>query len=282
MSSTLLAVDRLHSPLARFGACNSIAAYLPYGHKPGLIAKPSIGFTGQLCEPAVDWYLLGNGHRAYNSMLMRFHSPDRLSPFGRGGINTYAYCQGDPVNFIDPMGRALTPVQYFILSVVGGGVNLGKTMHAIITWEKKTFLKKAIDGSLSGAGIIASTIAVGASTEALKRAGDNDPAGYGFFSELAKYSFYTASIISGLNFLKMADDVRSAVIVNSTKNQGADQIDGVLLRDPNTSQIPFPPFMGSRNERNWAVLEQTSMTMASNVDELRLDVDVGESIASFD
>lgn len=35
---------------------------------------------------------------------MRFISPDRISPFGRGGINSYTYCNGDPVNRTDPSG----------------------------------------------------------------------------------------------------------------------------------------------------------------------------------
>lgn len=35
---------------------------------------------------------------------MRFNGPDRLSPFGKGGLNSYAYCAGDPVNRIDPAG----------------------------------------------------------------------------------------------------------------------------------------------------------------------------------
>ncbi|WP_010202033.1 RHS repeat-associated core domain-containing protein, partial [Pseudomonas amygdali] len=44
-------------------------------------------------------------YRAFNPVLMRFNSPDTLSPFGRGGLNAYAYCQGDPVNRSDPDGH---------------------------------------------------------------------------------------------------------------------------------------------------------------------------------
>jgi len=36
---------------------------------------------------------------------MRFNSPDSISPFGRGGINVYSYCGGDPINRFDPNGR---------------------------------------------------------------------------------------------------------------------------------------------------------------------------------
>jgi hypothetical protein len=36
--------------------------------------------------------------------LRRFYSADKLSPFGAGGVNAYAYCQGDPVNNVDPSG----------------------------------------------------------------------------------------------------------------------------------------------------------------------------------
>lgn len=64
-----------------------------------------LGFTGQPRDPLTGWYHLGNGHRTYNPVLMRFHSADRLSPFGKGGINAYAYCSGDPVNRHDPTGQ---------------------------------------------------------------------------------------------------------------------------------------------------------------------------------
>lgn len=50
-------------------------------------------------------YVLGNGYRAYNPILMRFNSPDSWSPFGRGGLNAYVYCLDDPVNRQDPSGH---------------------------------------------------------------------------------------------------------------------------------------------------------------------------------
>jgi RHS repeat-associated protein len=104
----LLATDRLLSPLMALGASGrSRAAYTPYGYRPAQDTAPSLGFTGQLPERALGWYLLGNGHRAYNPVLMRFHSADRLSPFGAGGFNAYAYCHGDPINFHDRSGESI-------------------------------------------------------------------------------------------------------------------------------------------------------------------------------
>ncbi|MBT9235522.1 hypothetical protein D3C76_996820 [compost metagenome] len=79
--------------------------YSPYGYSARTMQDISlIGFNG---EPN-DWsgfYLLGQGYRAYSTLLMRFLSPDTLSPFNAGGINAYAYCKADPINFIDPTGE---------------------------------------------------------------------------------------------------------------------------------------------------------------------------------
>lgn len=63
------------------------------------------GYNGEHPDPVSGMTHLGNGYRAYNSMLIRFTTPDSLSPFGTGGINAYAYCAGDPVNQADPSGH---------------------------------------------------------------------------------------------------------------------------------------------------------------------------------
>lgn len=80
--------------------------FTPYGHRSGNAGQDSVlGFNGELIDPVTGCYLLGNGYRAYNPVLMRFHSPDSMSPFGAGGINPYAYCVGDPINLTDPTGH---------------------------------------------------------------------------------------------------------------------------------------------------------------------------------
>ena len=78
-------------------------AYTPYGTRHPVLDLP--GFNGEQPDPVTGHYLLGNGYRAFNPVLMRFNSPDSLSPFGEGGINAYAYCAGDPVNRVDPTGH---------------------------------------------------------------------------------------------------------------------------------------------------------------------------------
>ena len=80
--------------------------YTVYGHDGCEQSASVLRFSGQRKGPATGHYLLGNGYRALNPALMRFHSPDSLSPMGAGGLNCYAYCGGDPVNNIDPSGHA--------------------------------------------------------------------------------------------------------------------------------------------------------------------------------
>jgi len=106
--TVLLATDNRNSVIAEVvdGKTNQMV-YSAFGY---LSAEQEVttrlGFNGELREAQSCWYLLGNGYRAYNPRLMRFHSPDSWSPFGRGGLNPYMYCVGDPVNRSDPTGHS--------------------------------------------------------------------------------------------------------------------------------------------------------------------------------
>ncbi|MGI3428422.1 RHS repeat-associated core domain-containing protein [Providencia stuartii] len=79
--------------------------FLPYGDSE-IKENTYVAFNGERKDPLTGVYHLGNGYRAYNPTIMRFNCPDSLSPFGEGGINPYVYCNGDPINYTDPTGRA--------------------------------------------------------------------------------------------------------------------------------------------------------------------------------
>ena len=106
-ASTLLATDTQHSVLHTVGSTEQRAmAYSPYGHHPTAGANEHLlAFNGECADPVTGHYLLGNGYRAFNPVLMRFNSPDSWSPFSASGINTYTYCRNSPINSHDPSGH---------------------------------------------------------------------------------------------------------------------------------------------------------------------------------
>ncbi|MBH3455947.1 RHS repeat-associated core domain-containing protein [Pseudomonas monteilii] len=120
--SCLIAINASHSVL-NYQNTNQkkTNVYSPYGYDP---AENSIleliSFTGQALDSMTNCYALGAGHRNYSPILMRFLSPDSLSPFRDGGINTYAYCSSDPINYSDPSAQTRRVVSN--IGVPRGGV----------------------------------------------------------------------------------------------------------------------------------------------------------------
>ncbi|MFA7891666.1 RHS repeat-associated core domain-containing protein [Pseudomonas putida] len=106
--------------------------YSPYGNSPTADgASTLVKFNGERSDPYSGLYLLGQGKRCFSVALMRFLSPDPLSPFGAGGPNSYGYCSGDPVNFSDPSG--MLSVSQYIARKIGPATRANpvtrRTMH---------------------------------------------------------------------------------------------------------------------------------------------------------
>ncbi|MEG0248110.1 hypothetical protein D3C81_1029670 [compost metagenome] len=125
--SDLAAIDSMHSLQGAISPnYRQLIAYSVYGFARGIVDVP-VGFNGELWEPLSQQYPLGAGYR-WLSTLMRFTSPDRVSPFGKGGINSYAYALNDPVNNFDPDG------QFSVARFFGRKYNSYKKLKAIYSW----------------------------------------------------------------------------------------------------------------------------------------------------
>ncbi|WEZ87624.1 RHS repeat-associated core domain-containing protein [Pseudomonas sp. NyZ480] len=102
----LLAIDLSNSTVAVQSETTGPVSYTPFGHDNLPFDSPLLSrFNGVYWIPELRGYLLGNGQRLLSTYFMRFLSADVLSPFGRGGLNTYSYCGNDPINNSDPSGH---------------------------------------------------------------------------------------------------------------------------------------------------------------------------------
>jgi RHS repeat-associated protein len=123
-----------------------------------------LAFNGERPDPLTGHYHLGNGYRQFNPVLMRFNSPDSLSPFSDGGKNAYAYCGGDPVNRSDPNGK------FSILSNVFSIFNVSAVV-AVGTFAGSLYVEDETLGLiLSGISGLAGGIALGSKLAPLRKA----------------------------------------------------------------------------------------------------------------
>ncbi|AWY39362.1 hypothetical protein DKY63_05360 [Pseudomonas putida] len=103
----MLAGDRKNTVFSEMSkAGHKDVVYTVYGYRgDDASVSGALGYNGELRESKTGWYFLGSGYRSYHPGLMKFGSPDSLSPFEDGGINARAYCNGDPTNREDPTGH---------------------------------------------------------------------------------------------------------------------------------------------------------------------------------
>ena len=101
--TVLLRTDKQRSVLHAIAPLAHHQVYSPYGYCPA--RHSALAFNGERLDLPTGHYFLGSGYRAFNAVLMRFNRPDDLSPFSSGGLNAYAYCEGEPINRSDPSGH---------------------------------------------------------------------------------------------------------------------------------------------------------------------------------
>ncbi|MEX5506632.1 RHS repeat-associated core domain-containing protein [Pseudomonas putida] len=125
-ATSLLAIDQQSS--VHTSNKFLVRPYTPYGYQ-GAHSRALLAFAGEASALLPHCYLLGNGRRAYDTILMRFHVPDPFSPFDRGGLNAYAYCQGDPVNNVDRDGYSITRVIGQVLGAITGTMGMFSSLN---------------------------------------------------------------------------------------------------------------------------------------------------------
>ena len=115
-----------------YGNCNII-----YGVSHDLANRNPIRYRGYYYDYGVGMYFLNA--RYYNPGWRRFISPDScdyLDPDTPNGLNLYAYCNNDPVNYADPSGHDAVAVLvaiaigFAIGASIGGGFEVGKQINS--------------------------------------------------------------------------------------------------------------------------------------------------------
>ena len=107
--------------------------------------------------------------RYYDPLIGRFISPDSieyLEPNNVNGLNLYAYCYNNPINYVDPSGNfALTATMILgtivIGTIIGAGIGLGSTIAKDLgnghlfdgDVTLLSYLGNTLGGGIAGAGI---------------------------------------------------------------------------------------------------------------------------------
>ena len=138
-SRSIMAVDNSNTVMSELRDSGKAQfAYTPYGHRTvqGESNNP-LAFNGEILDTPTDCYLLGS-YRLASPGSYRFYSDDDQSPFGRGGLNSKAYCVGDPVNNVDPTGHF--PLANFLNIAIGitGAATVGTTIAGALVKDPKS------------------------------------------------------------------------------------------------------------------------------------------------
>ena len=111
----------------------------------------SVGYRGYYYDRETKLYYLNA--RYYNPEWRRFISPDDTAYLGvenANGLNLYAYCYNDPVNYADPSGQ-IAIASLLIAAIITGAVSaaanaVGQVVFSDATWDTIDWRKVTIAG----------------------------------------------------------------------------------------------------------------------------------------
>jgi len=256
----LLATDAQASTVTTHAGSQTAIAYSPYGDDSLPAAHQILSrFTGQTWLPSAIGYLLGNGHRLFNPGLMRFHSADSLSPFGKGGINAYAYCSNDPVNRSDPSGRYASFFKW-----LKGGYSYQKlspklyTPNSGLSANEHMALGKSLKKRLSGARTMLGDATDRGSVDKIQ---DANHIIAGLDKEKILYDMYSASHSSNWRYTRNEAAVSMALVPDSQTPPPSP--------NPNPNPSPSPSPSPSRRA---SVDSQVSLALFVENEEAIMDV----------
>jgi RHS repeat-associated protein len=220
--------------------------YTPYGYTKfnedanSTVENHRPAFNGQRIDPFTGFYHLGNGKRSYDPKMMVFTSPDPLSPFGAGGINSYSYCQGDPINLVDPTGLMPSWLAWLlgISSLIIGVITFGAAVAPLIAGGVAAATASAVLGAVSsGFGVVSGVLGVAAT---------------GVQTVDEKYGWDRSSIVSNLNIASFAFGVASmAAGLASAGLQARDTYRLARTRVELYNNSDFPALTETRGNPNY-------------------------------
>jgi RHS repeat-associated protein len=173
MTLQLTGNDRHGSPFMSManGSCSTLC-WSPFGASAPRTGQAASlpGFNGERADPLSGVTHLGNGYRAYSPALRRFTCPDSSSPFGEGGINPYAYCEGDPINHTDPSGHGIiTLIIRAIALAIRVGLKVAMSDAAAATVTTAGYVETGVTAAASLATGVSSRVTQTKNPEAARK-----------------------------------------------------------------------------------------------------------------
>ncbi len=133
--------------------------------KECIAAGNPLRYRGYVYDGATGFYYLQS--RYYDPVKGRFISPDAFVSTGQGvlGNNMFAYCNNNPVMFMDPAGKFLISALIVIGAAVVVGAGTGAYIAACNGGDNGSIIEGAIEGALTGGaaaaiGFFAAPIAI--------------------------------------------------------------------------------------------------------------------------